>query len=767
MASYASLITLFITILIISSASSSSSTTAANGTFEGHFTKIYAFGDSYTDTGNTKSSTGPNAFVYVSNPPYGSTFFGRSTNRYSDGRLVIDFVAEALSLPYSPPYLNKKADTSHGVNFAVAGSTAINHNFFVRNNLGLDITPQSIQTQLIWFNKFLASRGCRGTARSSGRCRELFDDALFWVGEIGANDYAYSIGSSVSSSTIQNLAVKSVTGVLQALLKKGAKYMVVQGLPLTGCLPLAMTLAATDDRDNIGCVASANNQSHSHNLILQAKLQDLRTQYPHAVIIYADYWHAYHVIMKYAVNFGFKEPFNACCGSSAAPYNFDVFATCGSPASRACPNPAQFINWDGVHLTEAMYKVVADMFLRNGYCQPSFKFLLSSKSRGAPTMASYASLITLFITILIISSASSSSTTAANGTLEGHFTKIYAFGDSYTDTGNTKSSTGPNAFAYVSNPPYGSTFFGRSTNRYSDGRLVIDFVAEALSLPYLPPYLNKKADTSHGVNFAVAGSTALNHSFFVKNNLSLDITPQSIQTQLIWFNKFLASRGCRGTARSSGRCREVFDDALFWVGEIGVNDYAYSLGSSVSSSTIQSLAVKSVTGVLQALLKRGAKYMVVQGLPLTGCLPLAMTLAATDDRDNIGCVASANNQSHSHNLILQAKLQDLRTQYPHAVIIYADYWHAYHVIMKYAVNFGFKEPFNACCGSSAAPYNFDVFATCGSPASRACPNPAQFINWDGVHLTEAMYKVVADMFLRNGYCQPSFKFLLSSKRRGG
>lgn len=89
------------------------------------------------------------------------------------------------------------------------------------------------------------------------------------------------------------------------------------------------------------------------------------------------------------------------------------------------------------------------------------------------------------------------------------FNQIYAFGDSFTDTGNAAPTTGSGVFNRASNPPYGSTFFHRSTSRYSDGRLVIDFVAHALSLPFLPPYLDKNVDASYGVNFAVAGSTAI------------------------------------------------------------------------------------------------------------------------------------------------------------------------------------------------------------------------------------------------------------------
>ncbi|KAK9277907.1 hypothetical protein L1049_027464 [Liquidambar formosana] len=219
---------------------------------------------------------------------------------------------------------------------------------------------------------------------------------------------------------------------------------------------------------------------------------------------------------------------------------------------------------------------------------------------------------------------------------------------------------------------------------------------------------------------------------------------------------------------SKRQCNAVLDDALIWVGEIGVNDYAYIIGSSsVSNSTIEELAVDSVTRFLQVLLKNGAKYIVVQGLPPTGCLPLAMVLSPEDDRDDIGCVGSVNKQTYNHNTILQAKLHDLRLQFPHAVIAYADFWNVYHTVMKNADNYGFKEPFRACCGSGEAPYNFDLFAVCGTPTTSPCSDPSQYINWDGYHLTEAMYKLVSDMILHGKFCHPPFDYLLSRKKHLG
>lgn len=382
-------------------------------------------------------------------------------------------------------------------------------------------------------------------------------------------------------------------------------------------------------------------------------------------------------------------------------------------------------------------------------------------------MATSSTLSTITISFLLaISSLPTSFSFPAAGnttTSPRRFSKIFAFGDSYTDTGNTRSSSGPYSYGYVSNRPYGITFFHHSTNRYSDGRLVVDFLATALSLPFLPPYLHRTVDAPHGVNFAVAGSTAIDYEFFVRHNITIDVTHQSLNTQLRWFEKYLEGKGCR--ARGSRECHAVMDDALFWVGEIGANDYAYSFVSSLPRELIRGLAIKNVNAFLQALLDRGAKHIVVQGLPLTGCLPLTMILAPTDDRDDIGCSASENNRTYTHNLLLQAKLRELRRRYTTATISYADYFNAHRAVMKHPTVYGFSERFKVCCGTGGGPYNYKIFATCGSPdVPKACSDPNKFVNWDGVHLTEAMYKAVAGMFFNRGYLHPPFEVLLGHKK---
>ncbi|KAF5746511.1 putative Alpha-L-fucosidase 2 precursor [Tripterygium wilfordii] len=68
-----------------------------------------------------------------------------------------------------------------------------------------------------------------------------------------------------------------------------------------------------------------------------------------------------------------QEPFGASCGAGAVDY---------STSTSTCKQPNHFINWDGVHLTEAMHQVLSDLFFHKpGFCQPPFLKLIKHNNR--------------------------------------------------------------------------------------------------------------------------------------------------------------------------------------------------------------------------------------------------------------------------------------------------------------------------------------------------------------------------------------------------
>ncbi|MCO5559075.1 hypothetical protein L7F22_012667 [Adiantum nelumboides] len=132
-------------------------------------------------------------------------------------------------------------------------------------------------------------------------------------------------------------------------------------------------------------------------------------------------------------------------------------------------------------------------------------------------------------------SSNFTTTTSRDGSIipSDCFPAIFGFGDSQMDTGNAVSAF-PSRFSSPQSYPYGMSYFSSSSpDRYCDGRLFIDFAAQAAGLPLLHPYLKGfGANFASGANFAVVGATALNTTF---------ITPFHLGTQVDWFRKFKSS----------------------------------------------------------------------------------------------------------------------------------------------------------------------------------------------------------------------------------
>ncbi|XP_042483369.1 acetylajmalan esterase-like [Macadamia integrifolia] len=165
---------------------------------------IYDLGDSISDTGNLiRETTSPVASVFA-HLPYGISFFEQQPiGRCSNGFLMIDYLALSLCLPLLNPYLKKDSDFTHGVNFAVAGSTALDSSFLAENNINSPVTNSSLSIQLDWL-KFHLNSTCYPD------CEEKIKRSIFFVGEIGGNDYNYAFFQRKTMDDLQNSLVPHV-----------------------------------------------------------------------------------------------------------------------------------------------------------------------------------------------------------------------------------------------------------------------------------------------------------------------------------------------------------------------------------------------------------------------------------------------------------------------------------------------------------------------------------------------------------------------------
>ncbi|VAH77510.1 unnamed protein product [Triticum turgidum subsp. durum] len=269
------------------------------------------------------------------------------------------------------------------------------------------------------------------------------------------------------------------------------------------------------------------------------------------------------------------------------------------------------------------------------------------------------------------------------------FDRIFSFGDSLTDTGNFLLSVPDDFPDPARSLPYGQTFFGRPSGRYSDGRNLLDFFAEAFGMPFVPPYLGG-GDFLNGANFAVGGATALNNSFFRELGVEPTWTPHSLDEQMQWFKRLLPS-----IASTESEHSDIMSKSLFLVGEVGGNDYNHLMVRGKSLAELRELVpqvVGAISLAITELIILGAKKFVVPGNFPIGCVPLYLAILPSEEKDyyneEIGCIKWLNEFTEYHNRLLQEELEKLRNLHPDVSVIYADYYGATLNIYRAPLQFG-------------------------------------------------------------------------------
>ncbi|WVZ58800.1 hypothetical protein U9M48_009029 [Paspalum notatum var. saurae] len=329
------------------------------------YARMFAFGNSLTDTGNGAifPLTAGGTFMQ---PPYGETYFGYPNGRASDGRLVIDFLAQQLKVPLPTPYLagTTAADFLNGTNFAVGGATALDSEFLA--NLGIQTAvPISFSNQTSWFNNVL-----RLLSTSGYEQRRIMARSVFFVGEMGFNDYTVALVTKPVDDVASLVphVIGTIRSALTAMIGAGARTVVVTGMLPIGCEPSQLALFPGEPGDYdpaSGCNARLNELAAQHNRALRRMLWELGLRYPGRSLHYAGMYSPVMALVTSPAANGFGDtPLAACCGGGDNPYNFDYAYFCGTPLSTACADPSKYVSWDGIHYTEAAYKFIADSVLK-------------------------------------------------------------------------------------------------------------------------------------------------------------------------------------------------------------------------------------------------------------------------------------------------------------------------------------------------------------------------------------------------------------------
>ncbi|XWS54491.1 hypothetical protein CRYUN_Cryun10bG0094200 [Craigia yunnanensis] len=207
---------------------------------------LFIFGDSLFDPGNNNYIN--TTFDFQANFwPYGETFFKYPTGRFSDGRLIPDFIAQFAGLPIIPTYLQPgNHKFTNGVNFASGGAGAL-----VESHQGKVV---DLETQIKYFKKVEKSlRQEIGDAEA----KKLLSRAVYFI-SIGGNDYL-TRNSSASDEEFASMVLGNLTVALKEIYKKGGRKFGFPNMMLLGCLPYMKAQAGSSCNDEVTAIAKLHN----------------------------------------------------------------------------------------------------------------------------------------------------------------------------------------------------------------------------------------------------------------------------------------------------------------------------------------------------------------------------------------------------------------------------------------------------------------------------------------------------------------------------
>ncbi|GMP36267.1 hypothetical protein CsSME_00008449 [Camellia sinensis var. sinensis] len=318
-----------------------------------------------------------------------------------------------------------------------------------------------------------------------------------------------------------------------------------------------------------------------------------------------------------------------------------------------------------------------------------------------------------------------------------NFPAIYNFGDSNSDTGGFAAAFG------VTGLPYGKTFFGKPSGRASDGRLLIDFIAEQLGLPYLSAYLNSiGTNYSHGANFAFGGAS-IRQMHDQLNPFYLRL----LTTQYAQFKARVTGLYNRGKNTSRLPRLEDFSKAIYTY-EIGLNDVIRAMFVLNSHNQIPDI-LNQFAQAIRDLYKLGARTFWILNMGPIGCLPINLNyiLNRTEESfDQNGCNNRWNRMAVEYNKQLKNKLIKLRRKLAEAAITYVDVYTAKYRLICNAKNLGFTNPLKYCIQYIKKKNGIKV-------EDDQC-NASAFISWDGTHYTDAANHLIAKSILNGSLSDP-------------
>ncbi|KAI4354021.1 hypothetical protein L6164_002922 [Bauhinia variegata] len=293
-------------------------------------------------------------FAQANYPPYGENFFKYSSGRFSDGRIIPDFIAEYANLPLIPPYLHPDYHQLYvyGVNFASAGSGVL-----VETGQGKVI---DLHAQLSNFKKvYKLFRQDLGHAEAN----KLLSRSVY-IFSAGSNDYStFSFINSTIPFPQQefvHIVIGNLTTVIKKIYKLGGRKVGFINLGPLNCFPLFRILGN-------GSLDSCKEEQISvlarlHNKALVNTLDKLEKEQKGFKYLVFDLYNQALQVMKLPSKHGFKEGEAACCGGGLYRGDYSCGGKSGIKEYELCENASEYVFFDSIHPTDEASKHFAQLF---------------------------------------------------------------------------------------------------------------------------------------------------------------------------------------------------------------------------------------------------------------------------------------------------------------------------------------------------------------------------------------------------------------------
>ncbi|CAK8573053.1 unnamed protein product [Lathyrus sativus] len=300
--------------------------------------KLFVFGDSYVDTGNFLNFLNSSAYK----PPYGITFPRQPSGRFSDGRILTDYIAWSLNIKSPAPYsLRNSSDLQFGINFAYGG-TGVFDTFLKGPNMSIQIDKFE---ELIKQNIYTKSDIDSSVALVSNAGNDYFQ-------------YLFRDGKNIKDILVFGASIiNQLSSNLKRIHSVGIKKITVGLLEPIGCLPV-ITKPSSYDK----CNETLNMLVMKHNEMLLKTVQDLNKE-SGSVFVTLDLYKSFvSVIETMQKNSTVENVLQPCCVPENSTYECGSVDDKGEKKYSLCDKPEGSFFWDDFHPSQngwdAVYKMV-------------------------------------------------------------------------------------------------------------------------------------------------------------------------------------------------------------------------------------------------------------------------------------------------------------------------------------------------------------------------------------------------------------------------